>query len=231
MTAAVPCSHRPCTRRTKDASGRCHDHRGGSSRGPVSGGLPPAVPPAAESTYSSHTFAGGAVEEEWKDAAGLRHRTDGPAFVETARDGSLEVEVFYVHGDLHRRGGPAVRRYLSDGRVYAERWCVNGQTSRIDGPAEWLRDENGAIEGESFYFRGRGYGSVKAVAEALEELEEDDLTTEFSHSSLAPLLDEGYPASRLTGALAAGITTAEGARAYLDGAPAEWARAFEEARS
>jgi hypothetical protein len=65
----------------------------------------------------------------WRQSAGQRHRTDGPA-VEFSNGG----KEWWIHGQRHRTDGPAV-----EFAIYGIRsWWVNGSRHRTDGPAiEW----------------------------------------------------------------------------------------------
>jgi len=56
---------------------------------------------------------------------GKRHRTDGPAYIETDGD-----QKWYLNGKLHREDGPAI--IYADG--YQE-WWLNDNPHRTDGPA------------------------------------------------------------------------------------------------
>jgi hypothetical protein len=61
---------------------------------------------------------------EWTNAAGEKHRLDGPA-IEWLNGG----KAWYVNGKLHRLDGPAYEAWGD------KAWYVNGKKHRLDGPA------------------------------------------------------------------------------------------------
>jgi hypothetical protein len=64
----------------------------------------------------------------WLDKNGVKHRTDGPAYI--SKTGNKE---WFVNGVCHRLDGPAIESSNGD-----KEWLVNGVRHRLDGPAlEW----------------------------------------------------------------------------------------------
>lgn len=72
------------------------------------------------------------------DAAGERHRDDGPATIHPVE------KSWWRHGEVHRVGGPAVVN--ADG---FEQWVQDGRRHRVDGPAFVHRrsSRNGLLAG------------------------------------------------------------------------------------
>lgn len=91
----------------------------------------------------------------WKSKSGaIRHRLDGPAYVEIFRNGN-RIEEWWVDGKKHRIGKPAVintrekvveywengKRHRVGGPAYISKsdgirlWYLYGQLHRTDGPA------------------------------------------------------------------------------------------------
>jgi hypothetical protein len=85
---------------------------------------------------ADHTVEGGVWNEAlhgwvWHDAAGWRHRVDGPAYIHP--DGRQE---WYLHGLLHRVNGPAVM--YADGH---QEWWVQGRAI-TQAVKSWMHDNN-----------------------------------------------------------------------------------------
>lgn len=80
--------------------------------------------------------------KEWRNDAGVLHRTDGPAF-----ESANGTKCWYISDNLHRQDGPAVEWFDGD-----RSWWVRGRRHREDGPAVELT--NGEKE---WYIHGSRY--------------------------------------------------------------------------
>ena len=95
---------------------------------------------------------------EYRNAAGILHRTDGPAIERV--DGEKR---WYIDDKLHRTDGPALE--LPNGTKY---WFKEGKCHRTDGPA--VEHADGA---KSWYIDGIEYSLEQYIDLVLEEVQID----------------------------------------------------------
>ena len=67
------------------------------------------------------------------------------------KNGSVEIEGWYLNGKLHKTDGPAAIYYRRNGSIGMEGWYLNGELNRIDGPAFIYYRRNGSVKTESWY--------------------------------------------------------------------------------
>jgi hypothetical protein len=89
-----------------------------------------------------------------------KHREGGfPAERSWYKNGTLEMEIYYLNGKLHREGDlPAYRRWCWNGTLGYEEYYLNGKEHREeDLPAyrEW--DDKGRLEREAYWLNGVEY--------------------------------------------------------------------------
>ncbi len=94
------------------------------------------------------------ITENFLNAAGELHRTNGPAIVQRAIDSDFpwESENYYRNGLFHRDGGPAeiVRK---KGKVTKQVYFRLGVRHREDGPAQVEKTPDGRTR-IAYYFKG-----------------------------------------------------------------------------
>ena len=107
--------------------------------------LPAPPAPESASEHNQTVLSNGTVIEEWH-RNDVRHREDGPAYVERRPDGTV-IEWWCRNDKRHREDGPAwVERY-PDGTVLEE-WYRDGVLHRVDGPAYVERRPDGTVSEE-----------------------------------------------------------------------------------
>jgi len=57
----------------------------------------------------------------------IYHREDGPAYIVYHKDGSIDIEEYYIDGKKHREDGPAFIYYNMYGKIIYEAYYKYGR--------------------------------------------------------------------------------------------------------
>jgi len=86
----------------------------------------------------------------------VKHREDGPAYVEYLKDGkTLQFERYFINGNLHRDSDAPAWISYSNGDLYAEQYYMHGVKHRSGGPAFIQYLDQGEISREDYYRDGQ----------------------------------------------------------------------------
>ena len=117
-------------------------------------------------TYSRKVTDEGIIREELYRYKGMRHRVDGPAYVEYYKNERPKVVTYWNNGKIHNENGPSSVEYYKSGNIRYVAYLVNGNFHRIDGPAITEYYENGKPEEEVYYINGvitKDYGPARML--------------------------------------------------------------------
>ena len=82
----------------------------------------------------------------------MRHRKDGPAFINYINKNFISLEEYRYYDFLHRENGPALSWYYEDGSISMKEYYLNGKRHRKDGPAAVIYHIDGLIKDEEYWF-------------------------------------------------------------------------------
>tara|TARA_B100000745_G_scaffold97368_2_gene61870 strand:- start:8796 stop:9161 length:366 start_codon:yes stop_codon:yes gene_type:complete len=92
--------------------------------------------------------------EEYRNAEGKLHRTDGPAATDYLPHGQV-YETYYHEGEIHREDGPAQIWYYPDGKVFKRAYYRDGKLHRSTGPAVIMYHSDESIYSEEYCENGK----------------------------------------------------------------------------
>lgn len=84
----------------------------------------------------------------WHNLEKQIHREDGPAFIETKKDGTVVRECWYINGKLHRENEPAIIKYYTES--IHKFWYLNGINYNPNGPSTEMRNLKCDLINESY---------------------------------------------------------------------------------